>query len=635
MGGATKAAEIALRVARGARPQDIPTDRTPRIPSFDARQLARWGISERSLPAGSVVLFKEPTLWSQYQHYVIGTGLALALQTLLIGMLLVQRTRRRRVEGALRESEERFRLMADTAPVLVWRSNVDKACDFFNRPWLEFRGRTMEQEAGSGWTQGVHPADLARCLAIYTSAFDERRSFDMEYRLQRADGEYRWIVDSGVPRFAPDGAFLGYIGSCFDITERRQALQALQESERRYALATAAASVGVWEWNLETNAIYTDPALKPLLGFSDSEIEDDFDAWIKRVHPDDVSQLLTGLRDCSDGRTASFENEHRILHKDGSPLWFHARGSAIRLPDGRGVKMLGTITDITERKRAEARLHEVQEELARVSRLTALGEFAASIGHELGHPLNAILLNAKASLRWLEDQAPPMGDVRSALRDIAEASDRANEVVRRNRTLFRHHTVDKQPLDVNNLVSEVALLTRIRLENSQIQLETRVAQNLPAVLGDPVELQQVLVNLLINAMDAMESVDRRTRRLLVETELTEPSFVRISVRDTGVGLAGVDVNRLFTAFYTTKSAGTGVGLSISRSIVEAHGGRIWAEPRVGPGATFCFTIPVTKVESIHPDRPAETTPPRTQRAAGTPERGKTILPQRSGADVLF
>jgi PAS domain S-box-containing protein len=149
----------------------------------------------------------------------------------LIAGLLVHRTRRRRVENALRESEERFRVMADTAPVLVWRSGTDKACDFFNKPWLDFRGRTMEQEMGSGWTKGVHPADLDECLITYTMAFDERRSFRMEYRLQRADGEYRWVLDSGVPRLAPDGAFSGYIGSCFDITERKHAEAELRESE--------------------------------------------------------------------------------------------------------------------------------------------------------------------------------------------------------------------------------------------------------------------------------------------------------------------------------------------------------------------------------------------------------------------
>ena len=155
------------------------------------------------------------------------------LQSSFIVALLVQGRRRRRAEVALRESEERFRLMADTAPVLIWRAGTDKLCDFFNRPWLEFTGRTFEGELGDAWVAGVHPEDLDRCLSIYTSSFDARRPFRVEYRLRRADGEYRWLLGSGVPRYGPDGSFAGYIGSCLDITDRRQAEDNLAESERQ------------------------------------------------------------------------------------------------------------------------------------------------------------------------------------------------------------------------------------------------------------------------------------------------------------------------------------------------------------------------------------------------------------------
>jgi len=225
-------ASLALRVLKGESPESIPVrEIDANITQFDWRQLKRWGISESRLPAGSLVRFRQPSLWDQYKFYIVGAAGVVVLQTTLIAGLLVQRVRRRRVEGALRESEERFRLMADTAPVLIWRSGVDKACDFFNQPWLQFRGRTMERELGDGWTEGVHSADLERYLATYTQAFDERRPFRIEYRLRRADGEYRWVLDSGIPRFASDGAFAGYIGSCIDITERQRAEAELRESE--------------------------------------------------------------------------------------------------------------------------------------------------------------------------------------------------------------------------------------------------------------------------------------------------------------------------------------------------------------------------------------------------------------------
>ncbi len=225
-------ANVALRVLKGESPESIPVrEFDAHITQFDWRQLRRFGISETRVPAGSLVRFREPSLWDQYKLYIVGATGVLLWQTGLIAGLLVQRVRRRRVEAALRESEERFRLMADTAPVLVWRSDVDKACDFFNQPWLQFRGRTMEQELGDGWTEGVHRADLERYLATYTQAFDARRPFRVEYRLRRADDEFRWVLGSGVPRFASDGAFAGYIGSCIDITERQRAEAELRDSE--------------------------------------------------------------------------------------------------------------------------------------------------------------------------------------------------------------------------------------------------------------------------------------------------------------------------------------------------------------------------------------------------------------------
>jgi len=217
---ATDLAKLALRISvDGAR--RLPSTQAAAVSMFDWRELRRWGISETLLPAGSVVQFRPLSAWDQYKHYILATIAIMALQSALIAGLVVQRARRRRTERALRESERRFRLMADTAPVLIWRSRIDKTYDFFNKPWLDFRGRTHEQECDSGRTEGVHPDDLAECLRVYDSAFDARAPFNMEYRLRRADGEYRWILDTGVARRDEDGHFAGYIGSALDITARK------------------------------------------------------------------------------------------------------------------------------------------------------------------------------------------------------------------------------------------------------------------------------------------------------------------------------------------------------------------------------------------------------------------------------
>jgi len=601
--GATQAAQIVLRIARGQRAQDIPIEKVSKVPTFDSRQLKRWGISESRLPPGSVVLFREPTLWSQYRYYIVAIGIVLAAQTLLINMLLVQRARRRRTEHALRESEERFRLMADTAPVMVWRSTINKECDFFNLPWLEFRGRSPRDEVGFGWTQGIHPADLESCVNTYTAAFEERQAFQQEYRLQRADGEYRWVLNSGVPRFDAAGAFAGFIGSCFDITERRQAEEALRTSKTRYALATQAGAVGVWDWNLETNEIWVDPALKRALGYSDIEIENRLDSWLRHVHADDAGRLLMDAYEHANGQTASFEIEHRKIRRDGSIRWFLTRGSVVRHPDGRAERIIGTDTDITERKTAEITLEETRHELARVSRVTTLTQFAASIAHETSQPLNTILLNARACLRWLGRASPSIDQLRATVQDIADAAKQANEIINRNRGMFSRGRGGKQLLDVNGIIRDVVPLARTRLHRSRVQLQMSLEPGLPEVVADGVELQQVLLNIFLNGIEAVEAANPPIRRLSVQTCATMDGHVQICVRDTGVGLHGVDVRELFTPFYTTKPAGTGVGLSISRFIVEDHGGRLWAESNQDVGAAFFVVIPVAA--PVDGARPAE------------------------------
>jgi PAS domain S-box-containing protein len=458
--------EMTLQILGGTRAQDIPMEPVPLRPTLDWRELTRWAIDPAVLSADAEFRFRQPTPWERYRGYIVGAVGLIALQTLLIGGLLVQRRRRQRAEAALRESEAHFRIMADTAPVMVWRSGVDKKFDFFNQPWLSYTGRTLEQELGDGWAEGVHPDDLAFCLETYTSAFNAREPFRMEYRLRRFDGEYRVVLDSGVPRWETGGIFAGYIGSCIDISDRKQAERTLQET--------------------------------------------------------------------------------------------HA-------------------------------------ELSRVSRLTALGEFAASIAHEVRQPLTAIIINARICLRWLTAPEPDLEEVKAGLLDVVTAGQRAEEVIKRNRELFRHHKVEASPVDINAVIGEAAALVAARLRDNEITLVTSLAEGLPAVIGDRIELQQVLLNLIANSIDAMERVPPELRRIDVSSETTGDQFVQVTVTDRGTGLEGVDVDRMFMLSYTTKDAGTGVGLSVSRSIVEAHGGKLWAEQHPGHGATFRFTIPHSSV----------------------------------------
>jgi len=225
--------EIALQILRGEKPQNIPIVKIPNIYEFDWTALQRWGLNASKLPPGSIVLHRPPTPWERIWKYVLAAIVVIVVQSLLIIGLLMQRARKQKAEAVLRESEERFRLVANTAPVLIWMSGGDKQCTYFNKPWLDFTGRSSEAQAGNGWTEGVHPEDLQGCVQTYSQSFDRREQFRMEYRLRRYDGEYRWILDIGVPRFNPDGSFAGYIGSAIDVTERKQAESALSSVSRR------------------------------------------------------------------------------------------------------------------------------------------------------------------------------------------------------------------------------------------------------------------------------------------------------------------------------------------------------------------------------------------------------------------
>jgi PAS domain S-box-containing protein len=231
------AARLALRILAGETPNQIGPQRATRtVPIFDWRQLKRWGISESSLPAGSVVRFKDSSLWDAYKWPIIGAVGVCSFEALLIAALLALMAHRKRANVALRESEERFRLLADTAPVMIWMSGRDKGCTYFNKPWLDFTGRTLQQELGAGWSESVHPDDLATCLETYGQAFDARQSFRMQYRLRRQDGDYRWVVDIGVPRIDSMGSFEGYIGSCIDISDQKRVEETMRDNQRELRL---------------------------------------------------------------------------------------------------------------------------------------------------------------------------------------------------------------------------------------------------------------------------------------------------------------------------------------------------------------------------------------------------------------
>ncbi len=267
---------LVLRILRGEKAREIPRVKGVNTYMFDWRALKRWGLKESALPPSSIVINRQPTVWDSYKWHIIGGAVLMVAETLLIFGLVWQRARAKRSEAQYRESEERFRLLANTAPVMIWTAGTDRKCSYVNKTWLDFTGRPLEAELGDGWAEGIHPDDSSRCLETYTEAFNRRESFEMEYRVRRKDGEYRWILDDGVPRFNPDGTFAGYIGSCLDITDRKLAEESLatigrrlieaHEAERAWIgrelhddinqrLALLAIEVDLWSQNASANEV--------------------------------------------------------------------------------------------------------------------------------------------------------------------------------------------------------------------------------------------------------------------------------------------------------------------------------------------------------------------------------------------
>ena len=308
------------------------------------------------------------------------------------------------------------------------------------------------------------------------------------------------------------------------------------------------------------------------------------------VHPDDVPHVAeVFMRSISSG--TPYDIVQRFRRADGVYRWFGNRGFPLRDPNGQIVRWCVLLTDIDDRQRAEEALNRARAELARVARITTVSALTASIAHEVNQPLQGIITNASTCLRMLDANPPDVAGARETARRTIRDGHRAADVTSRLRALFSKKEFTVEPLDLNEATREVVALSLSELQRNRVLVQSELADDLPPITGDRVQLQQVLLNLLRNASDAMAGVDDRPRQLLIRTEREGGDHVRVTVRDAGTGIERQGMDKLFDAFYTTKSGGMGIGLSVSRSIVERHHGRLWAEPNDGPGATFAFSIP--------------------------------------------
>jgi PAS domain S-box-containing protein len=736
-------------------------------------------------------------------------------------------------EAGLRESEQRFRIVADAAPVLIWMSGLDKLCTFFNKSWLEFTGRGLEQEMGNGWVEGVHRDDLQKCLKIYTEAFDARKPFVMQYRLRRNDGEYRWISDHGVPRHDADGTFAGYIGSCVDVTDLLAKEEALHGFEQRVVLAAEATHHGVWELDIVTHELWMSDKARSLFQF-DPELPVDEEMLQARVHPEDramwrsavnhaietegeyaveyrvllgdgnvrwlagrgrclsvkhgkgnrlvcVSVDITSQKQAQDlfrlaaegshlgvwhwdeaaqriswdraarnmfGVSADaditidtfygavhpedlervkrarrqalelrlpYQIEYRTQRTDGTICWVHSRGRADYDEAGKPLTMSGVVFDITERKQAEELFHlateaspsgtvlidhegrivlvnthaeklfgyardelvgknveillperfgtslesdranffiapepqatgsharlfarrkdgsevpvevsvnpvqtphglvvlanvidvsarlaaeevarRIREQVELLGRVSLLGEMTASLAHELNQPLAAIVNNATAAMQYLEQGRLKPEQLQDILNDVVADGRRAFDVMQNVRNAIKKGAAIRGRINLNDLVKATTHMVQPDAAAHLCKIKTSLTADLPPIEGDPIQIQQAVINLVRNAFDAMCDAPPNRRIVEIATDYNGDGAVGVAVRDHGSGISEATRDRLFEQFFTTKDEGLGMGLAIVRSIIEAHGGTISAENAEGGGARFHFRLPITE-----------------------------------------
>jgi PAS domain S-box-containing protein len=375
------------------------------------------------------------------------------------------------------------------------------------------------------------------------------------------------------------------------LTERWRAEEELRRSEAYLAEGQRISHIGSWGWNVDTGEIFWSQEYFRIFGFDPETAEPSYPMLLERIHPTDrpfVEQTIDrAVRERSD-----LEMEYRIVLTDGSTKYLQSLGHPVIRESGDLAEFVGTVMDVTERKLAEEALRKAQAELAHVTRLTTLGELTTSIAHEVNQPLAAVSLNANTCLRWLAGDAPNLMESRQAIDRIIKEANRASEVVGRIRALARKTPPHKDHSDINEVLLEVVALASGELRRNRVELHTQLADSLPRVLADRVQLQQVILNLIINSVEAMSGVSEGRRELLIRSANHEETGVLVAVRDSGAGLDSASFHQLFDAFYTTKADGMGMGLAISRSIIEAHGGRLWATANAPSGAIFQFTLPI-------------------------------------------
>jgi PAS domain S-box-containing protein len=548
--------------------------------------------------------------------------------------LRIENMERKRAEQAQRESEDKLRQIIETGPNLFWSAGAEAwkaevqpgfmaqvqailnvipaytwyaapsgGLTFVSKHTAEYLGLPKDHplrfgiDIGAQWDDWVpllHPDDQEEARKYWSNCLRTGETGEYSYRVRGAQGDYRWFLTRFEPLRASDRTLLLWVGATLDIEELMRAQEALRASERsaRSAIDGIAGLFAILAPNGEPETVNCQ--LLNYFGRSFEELKN----WgtTDAVHPEDFPRVLE-LNERGLASGLPFNFELRLRRFDGEYRWFDTRVVPIRDDSVRIERWYNLLTDIEDRTRALARLEQMQSDFAHMNRIATMGELTASITHEVKQPIASARNNACAARNFLDMQPPDLREVREALSCVVGDTDRAGEVVERIRALIKKAPARKDAVAIDDATLEVIALTRTEAANNSVSVRTQFAESLPCVQGDRVQLQQVMLNLIVNAIQAMSGIGQGARELQISIDaVPSEGGVRVGIRDTGPGLSPENLSRLFEPFYTTKPEGMGMGLSICRSIIEAHGGRLWATPCGSQGALFQFTIPATRAE---------------------------------------
>lgn len=511
---------------------------------------------------------------------------------------------RERVTKALHTNQHRYRLATTAGGVAVWdwtRATNELYVDAPIHSVLGF----AEGEIGNSvksWQERLHPDDAARVSVQALCLLDGTiPSFETEYRMLHKDGSARWFFARGAVVLENDGSVRGLIGTQTDITDRKRVEESLRESEERTSLAANAANLGFWQRDLKTDVMWLSDHARRIYGLA-PDVPVTRDTVYALKHVDDRDRIREVIQAAINARS-SFEVEFRMPRPDGDTRWLNMQGRPRLDESGTATYLTGVLMDITERKQLALAAEEEHKELAHLGRVAMVGELSTALAHELNQPLTAILSNAQAAKRLLAMEPTDLPQIREILDDIVRDDARAAEVIRQLRVLIQKADALFQPLRVSELAGEALSIVRSELLTRGVSVTTNFPPSLPSVTGDRVQLLQVLLNLILNACDAMQDTSLIDRRLTLSAHTDDNENVIVSVADRGTGIAKGRLEKVFEPFVTTKSGGLGLGLAICRSIVNAHEGRLWAGNNPDHGAVFHLSLPTrppTPQEPLYP-----------------------------------